>query len=252
MQRGRPVAITLPLALACLLPLAACGGDGDRTFAASELGAELLTTDAMGPGWTETQRTVFDTREPENPSIDPSLWCPDLGADAEQLTSLAGSSGADVELELAEPSSPDQPTYRLRQQAWSNTEADDYLRQFTEAVAACTGKVWEDAGTADEAAEYRLAPLPDPAVGDEAAAAMVTITLSAPADGGDAGDAGAAEPTLVIRQRMAAVRTGTIVMLLQEGDTLSPDGEPSTTDEEFAALVELAARPFVELDGGTG
>jgi hypothetical protein len=51
---------------------------------------------------------------------------------------------------------------------------------------------------------------------------------------------------------MAAVRAGSIVMVVQEGDTLSADGDPSTSDDEFATLVELAARPFIELDGGTG
>ncbi len=238
---------SLTLLVACLVPLAACGGDDDRVYTPAELGEQLLSTDDMGPGWTESQRDVFDTREPENPSIDPSLWCPDFPTGtSDQLTTLAGPSGADVELQQGDPTSADQPTYGLRQQAWSNNDAADYLRELADAVGTCSGKTWTGEGE-DTGTEYRLTPIEIATVGDETVAALVTITLS-PDDGSS--DAGA--PQLVIRQRMAAVRVGSIVMLLQEGDTLSPDEEPSTTDAEFSTLVELAARPFVELDGGTG
>lgn len=241
--RSFPIVVT-----ACLALLAACGGDDPKIYSPTELGDALLTVDDMGPGWTESQRTVFDTREVENPSIDPSLWCPDFSTGkSDQLTELAGPSGADVELQLGDPQAAEQATYGLRQQAWSNKDADDYLRELNEAVGTCNGKTWSDSGDGSEegvGAEYRLTLLTAPSVGDEAVAALVTITLLAPE--------GSGESDLVIRQRMAAVRAGSIVMVLQEGDTLSGDGEPSTTDDEFATLVELAARPFVELDGGTG
>jgi hypothetical protein len=237
---------SLTLLVACLVPLAACGGDDDRVYTPAELGEQLLSTDDMGPGWTESQRDVFDTREPENPSIDPSLWCPDFSTGtSDQLTTLAGQAGADVELQLGDPASAEQPTYGLRQEAWSNRDAEDYLRELADAVATCNGATWTETGEGGdtgEAAEYRLTPLTVPPLGDEAVAALVTITIT-PADGGEA---------MMIRQRMAAVRAGSIVMVVQEGDTLSADGDPSTSDDEFATLVELAARPFIELDGGTG
>lgn len=241
MLRVRPF-----LLVACLVPLGACGGDEPDLFTPAELGEQLLSPDDMGPGWTESQRDVFDTREPEHPSIDPSLWCPAFSTGkSDQLTTLAGQAGADVELQLGDPASAEQPTYGLRQQAWSNNDAEDYLRELADAVATCNGATWTESGEGGdtgEAAEYRLTPLTVPPLGDEAVAALVTITIT-PADGGEA---------MMIRQRMAAVRAGSIVMVVQEGDTLSADGDPSTSDDEFATLVELAARPFIELDGGTG
>jgi hypothetical protein len=240
------------LLVTCLVPfaaLAACGDEID-VYTPTELGARLLAPADMGPGWTETQRDVFDTREPENPSIDPSLWCPDYPAGkSDQLTTLAGRAGADVELQFGDPQAAEQPTYGLRQQAWSNKDSQDYLRELADAVATCNGATWTDSSEGSSegseegtAAEYRLSALSVPTVGDETVAALVTITLSAD-DGG---------PTMTIRQRMAAVRAGSIVMVLQEGDTVDAEAEPSTTDAEFATLVEQAARPFVELDGGTG
>lgn len=235
---------SLPLIVACLAPLAVLAACGDevRVYTPAELSERLLTLDEMGPGWTESQRDVFDTREPENPSIDPSLWCPDFStAKSDQLTLLAGPSGADVELQLGDATAAEQPTYGLRQQAWSNLDATDYLRELATAVRTCSGKTWEGTGE-DIGAEYRLTPLEAPTVGDEAVAVLVAITLS-PEDG---------EPTMVMRQRMAAVRAGSIVMVLQEGDLLDIDEEPSTSDAEFDALIEQAGRPFVELDGGTG
>lgn len=250
MQRERLVVVALPLAVAVLLPLGGCAGDGDRTFTPAELGEQLLTVDdlrAIDPAadWTETQRMLFEERAPENPSIDPSLWCPEFDDKSPQLTTLAGPSGADVELERSSGDGQDQAVYGMRQQAWSNKDAADYLREFAVAVSTCDGVTWSDtsgdASGGTETAEYRLTPLDAPAVGDEAAAALVTITVTPPSGG---------EP-LMILQRMAAVRSGRIVMLLQEGTTVSPDADPATSDADFAALVEQAARPFVDLDHGT-
>ena len=245
MLRARPFPIVVT---ACLALLTACGGDDIRTYTPTELGDRLLAPAEMGPGWTESQRDVFDTREPENPSIDPSLWCPDYPAGkSDQLTTLAGQAGADVELQLGDPQAAEQPTYGLRQQAWSNKDAEDYLRELAEAVRTCNGATWTDSGDGAEegtAAEYRLSLLTVPTVGDETVAALVTITLTSDGDSGEA--------PMVIRQRMAAVRAGSIVMVLQEGDTVAAEAEPTTTDAEFATLVEQAARPFVLLDGGTG
>ncbi len=229
------------LLVTCLVGLMSCG-DELTVYSPADLGERLLAPGGMGPGWTESQRDVFETRAPENPSIDPSLWCPDYPTGkSDQLVSLAGDAGADVELQLGDPTAAEQPTYGLRQQAWSNRDAVDYLRELTDAVRICSGATWEGTGE-DVGAEYRLTPLEAPTVGDEAVAVLVAITLS-PEDG---------EPTMVMRQRMAAVRAGSIVMVLQEGDLLDIDEEPSTSDAEFDALIEQAARPFVELDGGTG
>lgn len=83
------------------------GGDTSPGLTAAEpseaqLGDALLSVDdlnELGSGWTETRRDVFTTREPENPSIDSSLLCP--AGEGDELVTLAGPAGADVELSTA-------------------------------------------------------------------------------------------------------------------------------------------------------
>ncbi len=124
------------------LALAACGSDGtastttttvSMTITARQLSDALLTTSDLGTGWTETQRDTFATRQPENPSIDPSLWCP--AGKGDQLVALAGQEGADVELNLGTTDSP----YMVRQQAWTNADVEQYFTSVKAAIAACSG-----------------------------------------------------------------------------------------------------------------
>ncbi len=84
----------------------ACGEDRVATtittspaFIPQQLSDGLLTTSylgGLGIVWTETQRDVFTTREPENPSIDSSFWCP--AGTGDELVALTSGQGADVEL----------------------------------------------------------------------------------------------------------------------------------------------------------
>src|SRR5690606_11812193 len=87
------------------LPVAACGREDTGVTppapTTQELSDALLAVGdlgELGTGWTETQRDVFSAREPENPSIDPSLWCP--AGKGTELVTLAGPAGADVELNV--------------------------------------------------------------------------------------------------------------------------------------------------------
>lgn len=93
----------------------------------------LSTSDLNAEGfvWTESQRDVFTTRQPENPSIDPSLWCPDGKGDL--LVTLAGQVGADIEMQLGTTGN----AYMAHQQAWTNADVEQYFTSVKSAVAAC-------------------------------------------------------------------------------------------------------------------
>lgn len=70
-----------PLALVTValstIALTACAKETDdsngKYKSTKELSAALLSITDMPSGWEESQRQMFDTRSPENPSIDPSV-----------------------------------------------------------------------------------------------------------------------------------------------------------------------------------
>ena len=73
-QQSRIVA----LFVLCLLLLTSCNRvrDGDTNYVSiSDLSQALIDVADLLTGWSETQRDLFDMRQPENPSIDNSLWC---------------------------------------------------------------------------------------------------------------------------------------------------------------------------------
>ncbi len=49
---------------------------------------ELLTITDMPGRWNETQRQIFDVRSNENPSLDPSVWCPEAEDTAQNLIEI--------------------------------------------------------------------------------------------------------------------------------------------------------------------
>ena len=67
--------------------------------------------------WNETQHQVFTTRSEQNPSSDPSSWCPDAVEIAEPQVNIAGEEGADVEMEFKALSGSAQ---LMRRQVWSS------------------------------------------------------------------------------------------------------------------------------------
>ena len=210
MSRGKIVAC---VAIASLL-LAACGDDSDSSDTSAPNGSEvtlqqlsdaLLTEtdlgDHMGGTWMETQRDMFTTREPENPSIDPSLWCDE--ADGDALVALAGEEGADVELKFGDETSP----FMVRQQAWSNGDVDSYFTAVKEAVDVCDGTTWTD----QEGNSYTMGPTQVPTIGDESVSWGITIDLME-----------ADQPASITLQTVA--KFGNVIMVLQGGASKEPDG----------------------------
>jgi len=210
MSRGKIVAC---VAIASLL-LAACGDDSDSSDTTAPNGSEvtlqqlsdaLLTEtdlgDDMGGTWMETQRDMFTTREPENPSIDPSLWCDE--ADGDALVALAGEEGADVELKFGNETSP----FMVRQQAWSNGDVDSYFTAVKEAVDVCDGTTWTD----QEGNSYTMGPTQVPTIGDESVSWGITIDLVE-----------ADQPASITLQTVA--KFGKVIMVLQGGASKEPDG----------------------------
>ena len=209
MSRGKIVAC---VAVASLL-FAACGDDSDSTDTTAPNGSEvtlqqlsdaLLTEtdlgDDLGGTWTETQRDMFTTREPENPSIDPSLWCDE--ADGDALVTLAGDSGADVELKFGDETSP----FMVRQQAWSNGDVDSYFAAIKDAVDACDGTTWTD----EEGNSYTMGPTQVPTIGDESVSWGITIELVE-------GD----QPASIALQTVA--KFDNVIMVLQGGASTGSD-----------------------------
>lgn len=217
------------------LALAACGSDTSTsnattasaaTFTPQRLSGALLTASDLsepGIGWTETQRDVFATRQPENPSIDASLWCPD--GHGELLMTIAGQEGADVELSLG----PAQTAYMVRQQAWTNADVERYFTSVTAAVAACSGVTWQDS----ENNTYTLQQLAAPKIGDESISWMVTIQL-------------AGTTTVTSFSQQTAARFGAVMMVLQGGAT--PTTGADAIAPNYTILVRVAGDKMATLD----
>ena len=92
------IAPVVVLALGVLLGTS-CTRSAEGQLPTPEMISDVLPTITDMPGnWDESQRQVFDVRGPENPSIDPSVWCPASSMVTGNLVDLAGQSGADVEM----------------------------------------------------------------------------------------------------------------------------------------------------------
>lgn len=220
------------------LALAACGDDGTgndtitttggsaagTTVTTQELSDALLTAGDLGEGWTETQRDVFTTRAPENPSIDPSLWC-GVGT-GENLAALAGQEGADVELGLG----PTATDFMVREQAWSAADVQQYFDAVKTAVQQCTGVTWSD----EENNSYSLAPVEAPQIGDESISWKVTIHL--------AGVAPSWTPTF---SEQTVARFGDVIMVLQAGAT--PTDGSTASAPNYTLLLTAAGDKIAAL-----
>lgn len=184
------------------------------------------------PGeWKETQRQFFDTRSNENPSIDPSVWCPAAEMVTKNLVDLAGESGADVEMQAETPSE----TARLmRLQAWANDDVEDYFRDAKEAVRICDGEKVTDASGATE--EYSIVANRD--IGDESISWMQTTTPPPSTQQDKFQSIG----------RTTIARFGSIVMVMQIGDAAFTDKVVTMDEDEWWALVELASKKLDDLD----
>jgi len=217
-------ALALGLALGLVSATAACGG-GDPARTGAQLDAVLLAPADLGEGWTQTQRQVFTERGPEHPSIDPSVWCPAAEDDGARLVKLAGSSGADVELEGA----GGDPVRLIRQQAWSNGDARTFFRTVVAAVTACRDATWqgEDGSTAT------FTVLTAPTTGEEAVSFSVEATIH-----GTDGDT-------LWQARHVVARTGSTVMVLDGSEIRPATGAPAGT--WWSGVVDAAGTKLARL-----
>ena len=202
--------------------LISCGDSPDK-YTPERIGGALLTASDLGADtgltWDETQREVFSTREPENPSIDPSLWCAAAGGD--ELVTLAGDTGADVELSVGGTDSP----FMVRQQAWANADVRQYFSKLSDSVVACAGATWTDS----DGNSYTLDPIAEFVdIGDESITWKVTITIP---------DASSGDSTTAFAQQTAA-RFGGVMMLVQSGATMTTG--PDATAPNIALIVRAA------------
>lgn len=205
-------------------------GTGSEPPTIEELSDALLIITDMDGDWNETQRQTFVTRSNENPSIDPSIWCPDAEQIAKPLTTLAGDSGADVEMQYTGLVTG---ARLLRQQAWHDDNATDYLETVKAVIDTCDAKTWTD----EDGVTYTFTKIPDPGVGDEAAGFSTEMNPPESTQGEKYGSVG----------RAMIVRVGDTVMVLQAGDMARTDSSVLLDDEEWTEMLETAVDKIKKL-----
>ena len=220
------------LAAVALVVLASCTKSAEGQIPTPDMLSDALPTITEMPGdWRETQRQVFSERSAENPSIDPSVWCPDASTVTKNLVDLAGDSGADVEMQAVMVAG----TPRLmRLQAWANDEVEAYYRDAKEAVRICDGKnVTDEDGVMNV---YDVIQARD--IGDESISWMQTTTP--PASAGEEKRSSTGRTTIA--------RFGSIVMILQLGDVAQVGTSNTMPEDEWWDIVELAGGKLDDLD----
>ncbi len=191
----------------------------------------LLTITDMPGDWNESQRQVFTERGPENPSIDPSIWCSDSREVTDDLIDLAGRSGADVEMQST---SANGAPRLMRLQAWANDEVEAYFRDAKEAVRICDGQTETD----DDGVVSTYGVIGSRDIGDESISWAQTMTPPA--------SAGAEKRSSVSRTTIA--RFGSIVMVLQIGDIATSAGQSTMAEDDWWDIVEVAGEKLDDLD----
>lgn len=191
----------------------------------------LLTITDMEGDWGETQRESFDQREPENPSIDPSVWCPEANEVAKDLVDLAGQSGADVEMQMH---GIDDGARMMRLQAWSNDDVDAYFANASEAARICDGKTITD----DDGVTSTFAIVENRDIGDES---ISWVQITTPPEG-------TGQDKFETVGRTTIARFGGIIMVLQIGD-FAPVGTGELMDEDsWWEIVEKASEKLDRLN----
>ena len=189
----------------------------------------LLTITDLDEGWEETQRQYFSERSNENPSIDPSQWCPEAGDLVSRLPDLAGRSGADVEMQFT---GTEGGSRLMRLQAWSNSDAEEYVSLAIEAARTCDGIEWtddsevtvvndviDDREIADSSISWQTRIVPPPATQTQKYETVGRTTVA---------------------------RLGTVVMVLQIGDVNWTGTTEVMDEDQWWTIVEAAVN---KLDG---
>lgn len=184
------------------------------------------------PGkWNETQRQVYETRSVENPSLDPSVWCADATEVTKDLPGLAGSSGADVEMQASDTTDG---ARMMRLQAWSNDDVEKYFDAAAEAVRICDGKSLTDS----DGVGRSWAIVKDRDIGDESIS-WVDSTIPPPSTQGDKFES---------IGRTVIARFGGIIMVMQMGDANWTGTTEQMDEDAWWAVVELAGKKLAVLD----
>lgn len=194
--------------------------------------SEALPTITEMPGtWNETQRQVFETRSPENPSIDPSIWCPAAQEVTKNLVDFAGDSGADVEMESEGASGV---VRLMRLQAWANDDVEAYFRDAREAVRICDGEtVTDESGVVST---YSVVEGKD--IGDESISWLQTTTPPVETQ----------QDKRAFIGRTTIARFGSIMMVMQFGDVAMTGEGEAMAEQEWWSIVELAGKKLDTLD----
>ena len=227
------------VAIVAVVVLTSCGsstgGKADTTTTAAtvhtpaELGAALLTESDLGGAWTESQRDVFTTRQPDNPSVEDSLsLCPAASTQLDTLRTLSSQAGADVEFQHARTTVQG---WFIRQQAWNDVRVPRYLAVLAAGVAACHGQTWNDP---DGNSVQALDVTDSTELGDESIM-LRSETVVHSADG-----------DVAWRTRLAVARFGNVLMAVGEL-TVQPASSPSpVSDADWRHLLDVATARFAD------
>ncbi len=220
------------LLLVSMTALAGCGREAEGQLPTpAQISAELLTITDLNGDWSESQRQIFEKRENENPSIDPSIWCAEAEEVTKNLVQLAGDSGADVEMQYRKTTEGNR---MMRLQAWANEDTKDYFRDAKEAVRICDGKNTTDENGATTSTEV----IDNRDIGDESISwAQKTIP-----------PAGTEKDKLESVGRTTIARFGDIVMVLQLGDASFAGTAELMNENDWWSIVELASKKLDKLD----
>ncbi len=212
--------------------LSACTRSAEGQLPTPEMLSDALPTITEMPGsWNESQRQVFAVRGNENPSLDPSVWCPNVAELTKDLVELAGESGADVEMQAEMPEG--QPRM-MRLQAWANDDVKEYFRDAREAVKICNNVETTDAIGVKE----KYSVIEDRDIGDESISWQQTTTPPASTQTEKFQTVG----------RTTIARFGSIIMVLQLGD-MAFTGKTQAMDEDaWWDIVEIAGKKLDSLD----
>lgn len=218
--------------LATILLLSSCTKSAEGQLPTPEMLSEELPTITEMPGdWNESQRQVFAVRGNENPSIDPSVWCPAAKEVTKNLVKLAGASGADVEMQAEmEEGHP----RMMRLQAWANDDVEDYFRDAKEGARVCDGETV----TASSGATEKYLIIKNRDIGDESISWQQTTTPPVTTQ----------SEKLQTVSRTTIARFGSIIMVMQLGDMAWTGTVDPMDEDKWWDIVELAGKKLDVLD----
>jgi hypothetical protein len=159
------------------------------------------------------------------------VWCPSVAELTKDLVSLAGDSGADVEMQAEMPEGHPR---MMRLQAWANDDVNDYFRDAREAAQICNGVTSKDAIGVTE--KYTVIDGRD--IGDESISWQQTTTPPKSTQTEKFQSVG----------RTTIARFGSIIMVLQLGDMAFTGTTEPMKEDDWWDIVELAGKKLDSLD----